>query len=269
MGRRPAMIASGGARSRCRRSASITNNRPVVRSRRRTTNPGMTISPQGVERPRPWFWPVAMAAAVNAAILLVYGVIYFRDPSALVCADAERIGRWPFEAVKIGFPTHGFDGQFYYVLARYPLHPPVEFLDAAAYRHARIVYPALAWSLTGGDPDRLLWVLPAINWLALVGLAWLGANVAGHYGRSPWWGAALPFILNVTPAALRDLADPVATLATCAVVSAWLLEWRAWTFAPLCTLALLSREQSLVIVLLVALEAGLKRHFRIPAFIAI
>jgi hypothetical protein len=115
----------------------------------------------------------------------------------------------------------------------------------------------------------LFWALPAINWAALVGIAWLGVIVARHYGRSAWWGAALPFILNVTPAALRDLADPVATFAACCLVAAWLLDWPAWTFVPVGALALLSREQNLIIALLVLFEAGLKRNHRVVTAIAV
>src|SRR5262249_2083370 len=133
----------------------------------------------------------------------------------------------------------------------------------------RIVYPALGWLLTGGDPKLLWWALPAINWLALVGLTGLGAAVAHQYGRSPWLGLALPFILNATAPALRDLADPVATLTACSVVAAWLIRWRSWTLAPLCTVAVLSREQNLLIVSVVILETLIKRNFRAALFASV
>ena len=85
------------------------------------------------------------------------------------------------------------------------------FSGAINYWRRRAIDPALAaWLLTGGDPRAVLWALPALNWAAVVVLAWLGAVLAAHYGRSPWWGFVLVLAVNVCPAALRDLTDPVA-----------------------------------------------------------
>jgi hypothetical protein len=205
---------------------------------------------------------VAAAGAFSAVVILAYVALYGGRPAALICADREKIGQWPFEAVDVGFAPPGFDGQFYYALARSPWHRCDSALDSPAYRHARIVYPALAWLLSGGDPRLLLWVLPAVNWLALVGLAGIGAAVARHYGRTPWWGLILPLMLNATTPALRNLTDPIAMATACAVVAAWVLRWQAWTLAPLAALAIFSREQNLVIVGLVILESVLNRRFR-------
>jgi hypothetical protein len=210
-----------------------------------------------------WLRPVGAAGALGAAFILGYVALYGGHLSALVCADREKIGRPPFEAVKVGFPAQGFDGQYYYVLARDPWHRTEAFIDLPAYRHSRIVYPALAWLISGGDARALLWILPAVNWLALVGIAWLGALIARHYGRTPWWGLVLPLALNAIPPALRNLTDPVATFTAIAVVAAWAFRCRAWTFAPLCALALLAREQNLLIVALVALEGICNRRYRV------
>src|SRR5207244_3002432 len=138
------------------------------------------------------------------------------DLSALVCVSPERVGRWPYESIRVGLGTDGFDGQFYYALARDPWHRHDYPLDIPAYRHARILYPALAWLLSGGgDPGRLLWAMPAINLLAAAGLAWLGAGLALRHGRSAWWGFLLPLVVNVGMPALRDLTDPLAALTAC------------------------------------------------------
>jgi hypothetical protein len=223
-----------------------------------------------VERRWPaWAGPVAAAGALTAGLLLAYVLIYRGDVSALVCADQEKIGRWPFEAVGVGFPTHGFDGQFYYALARAPWGPRPEVLDAPAYRHSRVLVPAAAWLLTGGGPKALLWALPALNWLAVVVLAWLGALLAAHYGRSPWWGFVLPLAVNACPAALRDLTDPVSMCAGCGVVAGWLLGWRAGTVALWGVAAVLAREQNLLVVGLVLLESALARRFGLARALAV
>jgi hypothetical protein len=212
-----------------------------------------------------WLWPIVASGAMSAGLLTGYVLICHGEVSALVCADRDKIGHWPFEAVRVGFATSGFDGQYYYVLARDPWSRHVDFIDLPAYRHARILFPAFAWAITGGDASLLLWALPLINWLALVGMAWLGALLATHYGRSPWWGFLFPFAVNALPPALRDLTDPLAMFAACGLLTAWLLRWRCWTFAVWGVLAVLSREQNLLIVALVLLESMARRRFSLVA----
>jgi hypothetical protein len=207
--------------------------------------------------------PVLVAVAVSAAIIVGYVAIFSGDPSALVCLGRAKLGTPPFEAIRIAFPADGFDGQYYYAIARDPWARHDTALDLPAYRHSRIVYPVLAWFVSGGgDPHRLLWALPAVNLVALAVLTWLGAVLARHYGRSPWWGAALPLLLNATTPALRDLTDPVATAAACSVVVASLLAWRAPACALLGIVAILAREQNAAIVAIVALDALRKRDVR-------
>jgi hypothetical protein len=211
---------------------------------------------------------VAATLALHLGLLTVYVLAFAGDVSCLVCADRDLVGRWPYEAVGVGFDAHGFDGQYYYVLARDPWHCRKAFLDVPAYRHARILYPALAWLLSGGDPKRLLWVLPAINLFAIAGLAWLGVRLAVRYGRSPWWGFLLPWAVNAGMAALRDLTDPLATLTAAGLLAAWLLRWPAWSLAAWAAAAVLSREQNAVVVLIVLLEALSDRRRRAAAGLA-
>jgi hypothetical protein len=216
-----------------------------------------------------WLGPVLAAAAVHAGLVLAYVLIHHGDVSALVCADRDRVGRWPFECVRTGFGSQGFDGQFYYALARNPWQRHDEFLDFPAYRHSRIVYPALAWLLSGGDPEGLLWLLPAINLAAVAGLGGLGALLAEHHGRSPWWGVTLPVVLNVGAAALlRDLTDPVSILAASGLVTGWLLGWRPWHLAVWAAAAVFSREQNVAVVLIVLVEAAANRRGRVIGALA-
>jgi hypothetical protein len=186
----------------------------------------------------------------------MYVLAWRGDISALVCADAGQIGQWPYEAIHVGFPERGFDGQFYYILARDPWrHYDAPLIDLPVYRHARILYPGLAWALTGGDPVGLLWVFPAINLLALGGLAWMGARLAVHFERNEWWGALLPIVLNTGMSALRNLTDPLATVMLCGLLTAWLVRWPAWLLAAWAVMAALSREQNVLIIGIVLLEA--------------
>ena len=223
----------------------------------------------GHQAPVRWLGPVSVTTAFYAGLLLAYVLIYRGEVSSLVCAASERIGQRPLEAVRVGFPTHGFDGQFYYALAQAPWQRHERFMDCPSVRHARILYPALAWLVSGGDPERLLWALPGINLAAFAGLGLLGALVAGHHGRSAWWGVLLTFALNVGVAGLRDLTDPVATLAACGLVVGWLLGWRSWHLALWAVAAVLSREQNVAVVAILLLDALLRRRWRsAAAFIA-
>ncbi len=207
--------------------------------------------------------PVLLTAVLHTVILVSYVAAYRGDLSALVCVDAGRIERWPFEAIHVGFAKGGYDGQLYYILARQPWSRySQEDLGVPAYRHAHILYPALAWLCSGGHPVLLLWVMPAINLAALSGLAWVGALLARHYRRSPWWGCLLPLLLNAGMPALRNLTDPLATATICAVLAAYLLKWPVWQMALWAVTAALSREQNVGIILLVLGDAVLKRRWR-------
>jgi hypothetical protein len=207
--------------------------------------------------------PAAATAAWHLLLLVSFVVPFHGDLSALVCASPARVGRPPHEAIHVGMGRDGFDGQHYYALARDPWHVRGEPIDLPVYRHMRLLYPALAWLLSGGgDPVRLLWAMPAINVLAAAGLAWLGALVAVRHGRGAWWGYLLPVLVNVGMLAMRDLTDPLAALTACGLLTAWLLRWRPGACLAWAVAAVLSREQNAAVVLIVLLDALLQRQRR-------
>jgi hypothetical protein len=191
------------------------------------------------------------SAVFHAGIMVAYVAAFHGDLSALVCVAREHLGQTPYEHLHTGFDRNGYDGQFYYAIARAPWHRHVFATDIPAVRQARILYPAVCWLLSGGDAQRLLWVMPMINLLAIAGLAALGAVVAHKHGLSPWWGVLLPFAVNAAMPALRNLTDVLSTLTVAALLVAWLLRWPWWTIALCAAAALLSREQNGVVVLLV------------------
>jgi hypothetical protein len=206
--------------------------------------------------------PALVAALLHALLLGGYVAAFGGDPAALVCVGKERMGRAPYEEIHLGFEKCGYDGQFYYALARDPWRPHASGLDFAAFRHLRILYPAAGWLLSGGDARLLLWVLPLVNLLAIAGLAGLGAMVARDRGLSPWWGVLLPLAVNAGLVALRDLTDVVAALAVCGLLVTWLRRGPWWALALWSAAALLSREQNLVVVLAVGLGAAWRRDLR-------
>jgi hypothetical protein len=204
--------------------------------------------------------PVAVALLVHLGLLAGYVLAFRGDVSALVCVGRQRMGHWPYEAIHVGFDTGGFDGQWYYALARNPWQRSEAPIDLPALRHARILFLALGWLLSGGDPERLLWALPALNLACIGGLAWLGGGWALRCGRSPLWGCLLPIVLNAGAPALRNLTDPLAALTAAGLLIAWLTGRGPWHLGLWAVAAVLSREQNAAVVLIVLLEALLRRH---------
>jgi hypothetical protein len=198
------------------------------------------------------FLPIVATVVLHAGMLSAYLAAFHGDPSSLVCVDQKQIGAAPYEEVRVGFATGGFDGQFYYVIARNPWQWHHAYVDLPSYRHVRLLYPALAWLLSlGGDPRLLFWALPAINLAAIAGLAWLGVRVARYFGVSVWWGFVLPLAVNDGMPLLRDLTDPLATFAVCGLLASWLLGGRGYQLALWAIVAVFSREQNVAVVLLV------------------
>ena len=198
--------------------------------------------------------PVLAAVALHAGFVTLYLARHGWDPGLLVCVGRDRAARPPFEAVRTGL-GFGYDGQFYYTLARAPWRRHVGDIDFPA-RHLRILYPALCWLASGGDGRRLLWVMPGVNLAAIGGIAGIGAWLAIRRGMNPWWGFLLPLALDTGLPLLRDLSDPVSTLAVLGLLAAWLEGAPAWGLFLWSAAALLSREQN-VAVALALVAAGL------------
>jgi hypothetical protein len=210
--------------------------------------------------------PIVAAVALHAVLLAVYVAAFHGDLSALVCVGEKLIGKPPYEAVSVGFSTGGFDGQFYYAIARNPWIFHANVLDVPAYRHVRLLYPVLAWALSsGGDPWHLFWALPLINLAAIAGLAWLGVRLARHYGVNVWWGFVLPLAVNDGMPLLRDLTDPLATFTVCGLLASWLLGGRWYHLGLWAAAALFSREQNVAVVLVVLAAALATGRYRTVA----
>jgi hypothetical protein len=205
--------------------------------------------------------PALAAAVLHVGLLAKQVHRYQGDLSALVCAGRNRAGQFPYERITTAVGAVGYDGQFYYALARSPWGRHQGDIDVPGARQLRIVYPALCWLASQGDANRLLWVMPAVNLLAITALAGLGAYFAVRHGMSPWWGFLLPLALNPGLAALRNLTDPVSTLALFALLAGWISGARASLVALCAAVALFAREQNAAIVVLL-LAAALARKRR-------
>ena len=213
--------------------------------------------------------PVLVAVAWHLALLTGHVLANGGDLSSLVYVGASRIHQAPFQAaIRSSFPYDGCDGQYYYVLGQAPLARHDEGVDHPGARQLRILYPALSWLVSGGDPHRLLWAMPLVNLLAIAGLAWCGAALARRHGLSPWLGCLLPVAVNAGMPALRDLSDVLAACAVAAMLLSWLRKSSAGVLLAAAA-ALFCREQNLVLVLVVLGAALWGRSHRLALGLAV
>jgi hypothetical protein len=199
--------------------------------------------------------PVLATVALHVALMALYLSRLDGDPSAFVCAGANRIGQPPYEAITKACGPSGHDGQFYYALARAPWKWHDHDMDLAPFRHVRILYPALCWALSSGHPVLLFYVMPAVNLAAVAALAGLGAAFALAHGRSAWWGFVLTLGANAGISVLHNFTDCVSTLAVVGLMLAWLGGGRWWAVTLWAAAAVFAREQNVAVAGLIVLAA--------------
>src|SRR5260370_21277307 len=86
--------------------------------------------------------------------------------------------------------TWGYDGQFYYQIARNPLGA-APYMDNAPYRYQHFFYGLLAWALSFGQTALVPYALLLINLLSIVGSVEIVSLLLRKYGLSPWFSLPL------------------------------------------------------------------------------
>ncbi len=170
----------------------------------------------------------------------------------------------------------GYDGQFYYYIARDPgiitacaRHAASCPLDALGeVRAERILYPMAARLLVLGQPGLLPFALLLLNWLAIVATAILVGLLCAAQGASRWLGAAAALYCGETLAFLRDLTDPFGVLWIVAAVY-FLRKDRPLLGALAVAAALHSREQLVFYVPLLTIPLVAQRRWKTLALSAV
>lgn len=138
----------------------------------------------------------------------------------------------------------GYDGQFYYQIARDPLHA-AQFLDRPAYRYQRIVYPILVWALTLGHASLIPFMMWLVNFLAIVLGTELVARMLVQQKLSPWYSLAFGLYFGQATALIFDTTEPFTYFLVC--LGLFLLMRKRLTAAALAMgLAVLSRETAVL-----------------------
>jgi hypothetical protein len=208
---------------------------------------------------------VVATIGVHTALLALYVAKHNGDVTALVGASHSAVGRPPLERVTTSIGPGGYDGMFYYAIARNPWTPHTLGIDNPPLRHVRILYPILCWLVSGGDALRLFWAMPAIQLVIIGALAWLGSWTAWKHGMSVAWGVVLPLVVNAGIPALRDLTDNLSTLLIFALLVAWLFEAPWWSLTLLALAAVFAREQNVLVVGIVMLAAAWKQRYALTS----
>src|SRR6516164_2455027 len=88
-------------------------------------------------RPSQILGPVAAAVGYHAVLAAGLILIFHGDPAGLACVGEIRAGQYPYEVIQDpflqkAFAIYGYDGQFYYALARSPFQKQEQGFDAPA-----------------------------------------------------------------------------------------------------------------------------------------
>lgn len=153
--------------------------------------------------------------------------------------------------------SSGYDGQFYYRLARGPLDWATSAFGITMdnyERFDRVGYPALAWLASlGGRVSLVPLALVVVNVLAVGALAWAGSAIAVCSGRRAAWGLLIPGYWGFLWTLSFDLTELVA--AACTVGALFMVREGRHLAAGAClSFAVLTREPEMVIVGAIAIS---------------
>jgi len=212
-------------------------------------------------------WCAALSIACIYLLVLLFQLrAHDGDPSYFI-----DIGDWytlgpgfvPPD-LHVAHNSTGYDGQFYYQLALNPFSPQEVNsglrIDNGPYRHQRILYPLLVWLFSFGNRDYVPAMLLILNYLALCAIAWLGGLYAQmHQGHALWgglFGLYPGFLFTLT----HDLTEIFAMLFLLAGIISMERSPRQLNTALLLTLAMLTRETTLIAVLALGMGMALRRE---------
>ena len=216
-----------------------------------TLKPALSLT---IQRP-------ALVVGLLYMLLLVF-IVVTRGYSALDFAHLGIV--WS----KVGVPgSWGYDGQFYYQLAKNPLQA-YHYMDNAPYRYQRIFYPLVVAVLSLGQTPMIPYMLLLVNGVAIVVSVELLSRALIHFNLSPWLSLAAGLYFGQAAAFLFDTAEPFALLLVCA--GFWcVVQRRIFWAAVFMGLAALTRDTSVLFAGGYLVYFLLRREWRAAALFAI
>lgn len=158
----------------------------------------------------------------------------------------------------------GYDGQFYYQLAKDPLHA-FHYMDDAPYRYQRIFYPLVAFVLSFGMVGVVPYLLLGLNLLAIVGGVEFLSRLLVKQGLSPWFSLVYGLYFGAGMALCFDTPEPFAC--GLIILGFWFLQREQIVYGALffgC--AALTRETMVLFPICYVLYFGVRKLWK-PAFI--
>lgn len=168
--------------------------------------------------------------------------LYHQDWTGFIQAGDRFFRSEEVPGVSILPDSAGYDGQFYYWVARNPfaVSAIAEKIDYTV-RYSRIGYPLVGYFASLGNPERLPYVLVLINVFALAVAAWALGRVFMHYGKYGLWGILVGVIPGVVFSLGRNLVEPLALCGIAIGILQYLRGRFGWSAAWL-SLAVLTKE---------------------------
>jgi hypothetical protein len=159
-----------------------------------------------------------------------------------------------------GMSSLGYDGQFAYQIAIDPANA-APFLDVAAYRYQRIVYPLAARILSLGSPALIPWMMILINILSLTLGTLATEKILVSHGQNRWFALVYGLFTGQMLSLRLDLTEPLAFMLAQWGVLFFVRKKYGWSgllfalagltrelaliFPAACTLALLFKDRKL------------------------
>ena len=153
-----------------------------------------------------------IAVTAYLAFMMFRFIIQGHDPSLFIVAGDLYCDPYSVpDNITVLHNSAGYDGQFYYRFALDPFtSKQTDFgitLDIPWYRHQRILYPLIVWTVSFGRPALIPTMMIAVNLAAIGIMAWLAACLVRLWGRSCLWGLLIPFFPGFLLAFARNLAE--------------------------------------------------------------
>lgn len=140
--------------------------------------------------------------------------------------------------------TWGYDGQFFYQIAKNPTGA-AKYLDNAPFRYQRTLYPLAARLLSGGNLSLLPFTLLLVNWLSIVFGVEIVANLLIMHQLNPWFSLAYGLYFGQAVALTFDTTEPFTYLWICLGVF-WFSKQRENLGALMMGIAAFSRETAVL-----------------------
>jgi len=200
----------------------------------------------------------AAALTFYLLIALAYCIAYAGSPdlSALIHAG----DRYPYigeDGAYVYPSSDGYDGQWYYHIAKDPLNVAHAKLikEAPGYRYQRILYPLLSYLVALGDVSLLPYSMFAVNLASVLLSAHIFSKMVKGYALYP------TFLAGVFTSTLLELAEPLWVM-LCLAALYYLRQDRIWHSALAFTFAFLTKETTLYLLAPAVLYLSLRQRSR-------